>query len=216
MRGDLSLSRGMRAFPSVITPATAVCVGVLVPVWWGRGTYAALSLATGYTAAALLLATLLVTPLYCLRRRRRAPLHLPLRRSLGVHAGLLALVHTAVSFPVHLGGDVARFFFDPDGGVLRDRFGQSNWVGLFADILILVLLVTSTDGSLRWLGGRRWKRLHQVVFAAAVLTALHMLGYQSIRDAWSGLTVVLLVAAVGLGVMRIVGRRALAPPPVRG
>ncbi len=203
----------MRAFPSVITPATAICVGVLVPVWWSGGAYAALSLATGYTAAALLLATLLVTPIFCLGRRRRAPLHLPLRRSLGVHAGLLALVHTAVSFPVHLGGDVARFFFDSDGSVLLNRFGQSNWLGLIADVLFVALLVTSTDGSLRWLGGRRWKRLHQIVFAAAVLTALHTLGYQSVRGAWVGLTVVLLMATAGLVVLRLLGRRALAQPP---
>jgi DMSO/TMAO reductase YedYZ heme-binding membrane subunit len=111
---------------------------------------------------------------------------------------------------------VARFFFDPNGGVLLDRFGQSNWVGLSADVLLVALLVTSTDGSLRWLGGRRWKRLHQIVFAAAALTALHTLGYQSVRDAWVGLTIVLLVAAVGLGAMRMLGRRALAPPPDGG
>jgi sulfoxide reductase heme-binding subunit YedZ len=192
-----------------------ICVAALVPVWWGDGTYAALSLATGYTAALLLLATLAVTPIYRMRRRRSAPVHLPLRRSLGVQAGLFAVLHMVVSFPVHFGGDILRFFFDPAGRLLVTRFGLSNWLGLVATVMFVVLLLTSTDGSLRWLGGRRWKRLHLLAFVAAALTALHALGYQTFRHAWMGLTGMLLVAAVGLVSLRLVARRALAAPGAR-
>ena len=66
----------MRAIPSVVTIVSAIGIAVLLPVWWHEGTYAALSLATGYVAAALL-ATMLVTPTYSLTRRRWSPLHLP-------------------------------------------------------------------------------------------------------------------------------------------
>ncbi len=203
----------MRAVPSIVTPVAALVVVVLLPVWWGDGTWRALSLATGYTAAALLLATLLVTPVVMLRRRRVAPVHLPLRRSLGVHAALLALLHMVISFPVHLGGDVARFFLVPGGGPLVDRFGLSNWAGLVANVLFVVLLFTSTDGWLRRLGSPAWKRLHRLVFPAAALVLLHTFGYQSIRHASVGVIALTLGAAAGLLVVRLRGRAAASVRP---
>jgi hypothetical protein len=60
----------MRAIPSVVTMGSAIAVLALLPVWWHAGRYAALSLATGYVGGVLLLATLLVTPIYRLTRRR--------------------------------------------------------------------------------------------------------------------------------------------------
>ncbi len=210
-RGNRWLGPRMRAVPSIVTPIAAVAVALLLSVWWSDGTWRALSLATGYTAAGLLLATLLVTPVTVLRRRRPAPVHLPLRRSLGVHAGLLALLHMLLSFPVHLGGDVVRFFLVPGGGPLVDRFGLSNWAGLVANVLFVVLLFTSTDGWLRRLGSPAWKRLHRVVFPAAALTLLHTLGYQSLRHASVGVVALTLGAVGGLLVVRLRGRAAASP-----
>jgi methionine sulfoxide reductase heme-binding subunit len=44
----------------------------------------------------------------------------------------------------------------------------------FAGLLILTALaITSTDGMTRRLGGRRWRRLHQLVYAAALLAVIH-------------------------------------------
>ena len=211
----------MRALPSIVTLPTVVCVAMLAPFWWSDGRAAALSLATGYVAAALFAATLLVTPMWRLRRRREAPTHLPLRRSLGVHTGLTAIVHMLVSFPVHLQGDVVRYFFASDGLPLVTTFGLSNWVGLVAIAALIALLVTSTDGSLRRLGARRWKALHRLVWLAAALSFLHTLGYQDIRHASAALTIGLLVASGALAAVRLLGARLsrrverirVAPPP---
>ena len=202
------LGTRMRAIPSVVTIVSAIGMAVLLPMWWHEGTYAALSLATGYVAAALLLATLLVTPTYSLTRRRRSPLHLPLRRSLGVHAAIIAGAHTILSFPVHLGGDVVGFFFDSNGDLLLSRFGLSNWIGLVSLGVLALLAITSTDGAIRQLGARRWKRLHRLVYAAAVLTAAHALAYQTIRNASPGLLAALILATCLLVGLRTLSRFA--------
>jgi sulfoxide reductase heme-binding subunit YedZ len=182
----------------------------LLPAWWHHGSYAAFSLATGYVALALLCATLLVTPVYRLRKHRRAPVHTAVRRSLGVHAGVLAIVHMVCSFPVHLGGDVMRFFFDGDGGLLTTRFGLANWLGLLAVVTLVPLLVTSTDSSIRRLGPRRWKRLHWIAVPAAALSFAHAIGYESIRGVRLGFTVALISAWVGLTVIRVAASRRVA------
>jgi sulfoxide reductase heme-binding subunit YedZ len=35
--------------------------------------------------------------------------------------------------------------------------------------------VTSPIAAVRWLGGRRWRRLHQGIYLAAILAVLHFL-----------------------------------------
>ena len=198
----------MRAIPSVITIASLIGTGLLLPVWWRDGRYAALSIATGYVAAALLLMTLLVTPVYALVRHRSSPFHLPLRRSLGVHAAVIAGLHTIVSFPVHLGGDVRAFFFEPNGGLLLSRFGLSNWLGLCALGVLALLTATSTDGAIRRLGPPTWKRVHRLVYVVAALTVVHAIAYQSIRNATALLVIAFILATCALVGVRVLGRLA--------
>ena len=61
------------------------------------------SFATGYPALVLLGATLLIGPLNLLRHRPN-PVSIDLRRDLGIWAGILAIVHTAIGQCVHLRG----------------------------------------------------------------------------------------------------------------
>jgi sulfoxide reductase heme-binding subunit YedZ len=46
-------------------------------------------------------------------------------------------------------------------------------VGFAALLLLVPLAVTSTDGWVRRLGFRRWKRLHRLAYAAALLGVVH-------------------------------------------
>jgi methionine sulfoxide reductase heme-binding subunit len=48
-------------------------------------------------------------------------------------------------------------------------------VGFTAWVLLLPLAVTSTNGWIRRLGGRRWARLHRLIYPIAVLGVLHFL-----------------------------------------
>lgn len=45
--------------------------------------------------------------------------------------------------------------------------GATAWLGL------AVLAITSTDGMMRRLGGLRWRRLHQIIYAVALLALIH-------------------------------------------
>jgi len=59
----------------------------------------------------------------------------------------------------------------------HDMFGFSNFTGLFAALILLALLTTSNDVSLRKFGGTGWKSLQRWNYACFGLTALHTFGY---------------------------------------
>jgi sulfoxide reductase heme-binding subunit YedZ len=44
---------------------------------------------------------------------------------------------------------------------------------MVAAVLLVPLAITSTDAMLRRLGGRRWRRLHQLAYGIAVLGVVH-------------------------------------------
>jgi len=46
-----------------------------------------------------------------------------------------------------------------------------GWISL---LLLVPLALTSTDGIARWLGGKRWKWLHRLVYPSAALAILHV------------------------------------------
>ncbi|PYN17512.1 MAG: sulfoxide reductase heme-binding subunit YedZ, partial [Candidatus Rokuibacteriota bacterium] len=46
-------------------------------------------------------------------------------------------------------------------------------VGFAALVLLIPLAATSTTGMIKRLGGRAWRRLHRLIYAAAVLGCLH-------------------------------------------
>jgi sulfoxide reductase heme-binding subunit YedZ len=52
----------------------------------------------------------------------------------------------------------------------KRRFIQ---VGLFAWTLLLVLAVTSPAFVMRWMGGKTWRRVHWLVYVAAIAGCVH-------------------------------------------
>src|SRR5690349_19970499 len=70
----------------------------------------------------------------------------------------------------------------------HDIFGLSNFAGLFAGLMLLYLLATSNDASVRKYGGAEWKSLQRWNYACFGLTALHtfgyLIGYQSLKWSW--------------------------------
>ena len=59
-----------------------------------------------------------------------------------------------------------------------DPFGLTNYAGLGAILIFLLLLFLSNDASLRASGARRWKSLQRWNYAGAVLVVAHGLVYQ--------------------------------------
>lgn len=90
-----------------------------------------------------------------------------LRRTLGLFAFFYTLLHLAMYLVV---GQKLRFDYAwEDAFLMKSRL--PGWAAL---ILLIPLAVTSTDGMVRRLGGRAWKRLHLLVFPATALAIWHM------------------------------------------
>ena len=162
----------------VVTALSVGVTGWLLP----RAEFARLvALGLGYVSLLFMAVTLLIGPWQLLVRRRRNPVHIYLRRDIGIWAGLTAIVHVIYALQLHFGGRILSFFFRPDSFVpLINPFGVSNYVGLAATLIALTLLLTSNDLSVRLLNGRRWKwlqRLNYLLFPAALL---HTFGFQFI------------------------------------
>ncbi len=122
-----------------------------------------ITLRTGRTALLFLISSLAVTPVSALfgwAAVRR------LRRPLGLYAFLYALLHFLTFAGLDYGFDWTLL----RGALFENRYAL---VGLAAFVLLIPLAITSTNGWVRRLGGRRWRRLHQLVYIAALLAVLH-------------------------------------------
>lgn len=120
---------------------------------------------TGLTVLVSLFVTLSVTPL---RRLTGWNEVIRTRRLIGLTAFWYALLHflTYVVFDQSLSvADIA------------EDVAKHPWVlvGFSSFLMLVPLAVTSTNGWIRRLGGKRWRRLHGLVYLAATGGVLHFL-----------------------------------------
>lgn len=121
-------------------------------------------LVTGVWAIIFLLIALAASPLQGILRMRWPA---ELRRTLGLIAFFYAALHLAFYFVV---GQKLRLDY-----VWGDAFlARSRLPGWGAFLLLVPLALTSTDGLVRRLGRKAWKRLHLLVFPATALAIWHM------------------------------------------
>lgn len=119
---------------------------------------------TGTTALTFLIISLTVTPLRRLTGRNEL---IRLRRMLG----LFAFFYGSVHFLTYLVFDQVG---DP-GLVLKDVAKRPFiTMGALAFALMIPLALTSTKGWIRRLG-RRWQRLHRLVYISGIAAAVHYL-----------------------------------------
>lgn len=118
---------------------------------------------TGMLTLVFLLISLTVSPL---RRITGLNWLIRFRRMLGLFAFFYGSLHllTYVAF------DRFFHFATIPGDVAKRPFIA---VGMTAFFLMLPLAITSTDKMVKRLGGKRWARLHRIVYAAGVLGVLH-------------------------------------------
>ena len=120
---------------------------------------------TGTWTLRFLLITLAVTPL---RMISGWNIMSQLRRMLG----LFAFFYVCLHFTTYIWLD--QFFqFDE---ILKD-IGKRPFitVGFASFILLIPLAITSTNRMMKWLGGRRWRLLHRLVYATAIGGVIHYL-----------------------------------------
>jgi len=155
----------------------------------------------GETALRLLLGSLALTPLRILFG---ISWPVTLRRLLGLFAFFYLCLHFAVWI-------VLDHFFD--WRTMGDDIVKRPWitVGVTALLLLAPLAATSTTGMIKRLGGVAWRRLHRLVYVAAVLGVLHYiwLAKKVLVEPWvyAAVLAVLLGIRAGDAVRRVVKRR---------
>ena len=147
---------------------------------------------TGLWGVRILLVSLLVTPLRQLVRQPRVML---VRRMVGVAAMAYILAHLAL-YIADQGFDLGKVVSE-----IVLRFYLT--IGFVALVGLVALGITSTDGWVKRLGGRRWQALHRAVYAIGVLALVHFV-LQTKLD----VTEAMLTAGLFLWLM---GYRLLAP-----
>jgi sulfoxide reductase heme-binding subunit YedZ len=164
-----------------------------------------LTVATGYLAVGLLGLTLLIGPANLLFRRRN-PVSSSLRRDVGAWTAMASVVHVILGFQLHGRGSFGFLdYFVADGRPLTNSFGLGNWAGLAALVIVVGLLAISTDGSLRELKARRWKRLQRLNYALFALVALHAFFYGALLRMTSPFTRLLFIVVIAVFVGQAVG-----------
>jgi len=142
-----------------------------------------LAFATAYPALVLIALTLVLGP-WKLLAGERMQISFDLRRDIGIWAAIMGLLHTGVGQFVHMAGRFWLYYVYDNwrkGHIQpfrHDIFGFSNDTGLIAALILLALLATSNDASLRALGTPGWKSLQRWNYGCFALTAAHTFGYQ--------------------------------------
>jgi sulfoxide reductase heme-binding subunit YedZ len=122
------------------------------------------TLRTGRYALTLLILSLACTPLSIVFGFKWA---LRLRRPLGLYAFLYVGLHLLIYVGLDYGFDLRLIV----QSVIEKPFVQA---GLVAFLILLPLALTSTRGWIKRLG-KNWKRLHRLVYLAALLAVVHFL-----------------------------------------
>jgi sulfoxide reductase heme-binding subunit YedZ len=118
---------------------------------------------TGVQATRLLILTLAITPLRLTFRRQPFINWLLLRRrDLGLITFTYAVAHALAYFA----------YREPAQKILEEFSEPGMFTGYAGLLIMLALATTSNNVSVRRLG-RRWKRLHRMIYAAAGLTFVH-------------------------------------------
>jgi sulfoxide reductase heme-binding subunit YedZ len=118
---------------------------------------------TGDWTLRLLLATLAITPL---RGLLNQPQLIRFRRMTGLFAFFYGLLHLTTWIWLDKGFDPGEMWDD----VVKRRFIT---MGMFGLLVMVPLAVTSTAGSVRRLGFRRWQWLHRLIYFSAAAGVIH-------------------------------------------
>jgi sulfoxide reductase heme-binding subunit YedZ len=123
-----------------------------------------IALTTGYTTLLPLILSLAVTPVRSLSPR--LSWLIKFRRLLGLFAFFYGTLHLLTYVALYSNFSVQAMIDD----ITKRRFIMA---GAAAWLLLLPLAATSTTWSIRKLGGKNWKRLHMLVYLAAICGLVH-------------------------------------------
>jgi len=209
MKNKNSIQRVAKPLVFILSLAPAIWIATLVFTGQaGANPVEALNRFLGDWALRFLLLVLAITPLRKLTGWNQLA---RFRRMIGLYAFFYAALHVT-SYVV-----LDQFF---DWQTIWADIVKRTYitVGMACILMLLPLAITSTNGMIKRLGGKRWKALHTLVYPAGIAACLHyfMMVKADIREP----LIYGAILAVLLG-YRLIGKspsnRASAPgsPPLR-
>ncbi len=202
---------------TLILLKTFTWLACLSPVAWliwgavtnnlGPDPTATITFATGRTTLRLLVISLAISPL-----RKLVPQLgwlIKFRRLLGLFAFFYATLHLLTWIALYTSFDVNAMVND----IAKRHFIT---MGMAAWLLLLPLAATSTNWSIRKLGGKNWNRLHMLVYAAAICGVIHYWWQlkPGVRTPLA-ITIVLAVLLLARPVLALTRRRKVGTAAVR-
>jgi sulfoxide reductase heme-binding subunit YedZ len=118
---------------------------------------------TGDWTIRFIVITLAITPL-------RKILHLPQLIRFRRMLGLFAFFYVCLHFTTWIWLDKQFVWSEMWKDVEKRRFITVGFTGF---VLLIPLAITSTAGWIRRLGGKRWQKLHRLIYVTAVLGVIH-------------------------------------------
>lgn len=151
-------------------------------IWPKRDAITIITDTTGYVSIVAIVFSLLIGPMNLLLKRNN-PVSNHLRRDTGIFGGILAVIHSITGLFVHLRGSTWKYFLNrtDHGYTIRlDNFGLANYLGLLSALLILFVLLTSNDYTLKKMGQATWKNVQRLTYFVFILAILHSVYYRVI------------------------------------
>jgi len=149
-----------------------LCLGPVAVLTWkgfhdllGANPVDVITRTTGRWTLTFLLITLGITPL---RRLTGMPWMIRFRRMVGLYAFFYGCLHLTTYVWLDKFFDVHEMLHD----ILKRRFITA---GMTAWLLMLPLALTSTTGWIRRLGGKRWQKLHRLIYFSAAAGVIHFI-----------------------------------------
>ena len=194
----MAARRGPRPWlnPGVLVGASAPLLSILLRA--RSGALGANPIAEALNELGLMALVLLIASLACTPLRTLVGWTWPIRvrRLLGLLAFAYATLHVAVYAGLDQGLDLRAVLAD----VFKRRF---IFVGFAAFVMMTPLAWTSTKGAVRRMGYVRWKRLHLLVYPAALCAVVHFV-WRVKKDLSEPLAYAAILAALLL--VRVVAR----------
>ena len=153
-----------------LAPALWLVVHLVLPdvnffgVGLGPDPTATVTFFTGHATLRLLIISLAVTPVR--RLSNRLSWLIRFRRMLGLYAFFYGCLHLLTYIGLYAGFNVHTMLDD----IAKRRYIMA---GMLAWSLLVPLALTSTNWSIRKLGGKRWQWLHRAVYLSAISAVVH-------------------------------------------
>ena len=174
--------------------------------WLGANPAEALERSSGDWTLRMLCVVLAITPL---RTMSGLPSLAKFRRMAGLFVYFYAVLHLLAYSWFDMGFDLTDIAKD----IVKRPF---ILVGFTAVVLLTPLALTSFNRAIKALGGKRWQRLHRLVYAVAVLAVVHFFWMRAGKHNFAEVAVyaVILGGLLGWRVAQALKKRASQPSSV--